>query len=426
MQTQQTKEAKQKTPYSKNVIISVCAIVYFVSYFARKDFAAVMAQMISAERISEDLAGLVGTALFIAYGVGQLISGYLGDKISPRVLLLSGLFTTGACNLIMPLVENSYLFIPVWAINGLAQAMLWPPIIRMLADNLDREGYVLGNLVVTSAAHVSTVILYVYAPICFKYSGWQTVFFSAAALSLLAIIVFVLAMIFVLPKEPKREVPTAQRKAPEKKGGFVRTLAESGIFSVFGAIIAMGFLKDGIESWLPTLYAQAFNRPVGESTLLSAIIPVFSIISIVVIKLLYKTKLFSNEARGVAVLFGISAVLSIPLCILVGVDNRAVQMICLVLAALICGCMHGCNFLYISCLPGRFAALGRSATTSGYCNAFTYVGAAIASYGFAVISSGFGWNVTVGVWIFVAALGALLSLTALPRYTRFINDDKGA
>ena len=63
-------------------------MVYFVSYFSRKDFAAVMAGMISDGSISRANAGLVGTMLFAFYGVGQLISGYLGDKMKPRSLIM--------------------------------------------------------------------------------------------------------------------------------------------------------------------------------------------------------------------------------------------------------------------------------------------------------------------------------------------------
>ena len=65
---------------TKSFLIILCSAVYFVSYFSRKDFAAVMEGMISENIIEKSLAGLALTMLFIFYGVGQLISGYLGDK----------------------------------------------------------------------------------------------------------------------------------------------------------------------------------------------------------------------------------------------------------------------------------------------------------------------------------------------------------
>ena len=61
------------------MIVAILSLVYFVSYFARKDFAAVMAVMLSENIINKSEGGLIGMALFVCYGVGQLVSGYLGD-----------------------------------------------------------------------------------------------------------------------------------------------------------------------------------------------------------------------------------------------------------------------------------------------------------------------------------------------------------
>ena len=58
--------------------------------------------------------------------------------------------------------------------------MLWPPIVKLLSTYLDHERCVTANLVVTSAAHVFTVLLYLYAPICIKFTDWKTVFFTAS------------------------------------------------------------------------------------------------------------------------------------------------------------------------------------------------------------------------------------------------------
>ena len=133
-----------KKTYSKFWIIAVCSLVYFTSYFARKDFAAAMAGMLSEAVIDKPTAGLIGTVLFAFSGVGQLISGYLGDKIKPTILIISGLGTTAVCNLLMPLVPYSWLMIPVWALNGLAQAMMWPPIVKILSAalrDIDYKGW---------------------------------------------------------------------------------------------------------------------------------------------------------------------------------------------------------------------------------------------------------------------------------------------
>ena len=99
-------------------------------------------------------------------------------------------------------------------------------------------------------------------------------------------------------------------------------------------------------------------------------------------------------------------------------------MVCLILACAVCACMHGVNFLFISCLAGRFSRYGKAATTSGLCNTFIYVGAAISMYGMAAISEIFSWQMTVISWIIIAALGVIFTLISLKPYTRFIKEDE--
>lgn len=414
-----------RTKYSGRAIVAICSLVYFASYFTRKGFAATMAGMISAGVIDKSMGGFIGMGLFICYGVGQLISGYLGDKIKPRDLIFIGLGLSGACNLLMPLVPNPTLMIPIWALNGLGQAMLWPPIVRMLADSLDHERFVRANLLVTSAAHISTIILYLYVPVCLEFFAWQTVFYTASAVALVTLVIFAISMSLVVGKSsvdstPKSNTPTpVSTKTAEDFNVFMKRAIGAGIIPVLVGIVMMGFLRDGIESWLPTLYSEAFGRDASESVLVSVLLPIFSVLSISVITVLHRSPLFGNEVRGSLVIFAAAAVACIPLSILISLDSAVIRAICLVLAALVCAFMHAINFLLISCLPGRFSAMGRSATASGFCNACVYIGAAISMYGIAATST-LGWNVTAITWIGISAVGAIATLAALKAYTKFI------
>lgn len=404
------------------LLVFLCSFVYFVSYFSRKDFAAVMAGMLEANVIEKGTAGLVGTGLFVCYGVGQLLSGYLGDKIKPRNLIILGLSMTAVANLIMPLIKTSPLMIPTWAFNGFAQAMLWPPIVRILSDNLDHESFIKANLLVTSAAHVATILLYLYVPVCLEFFSWKTVFFTASALAVLAILVFAVALSFIVLNSGAHS-KKANSDGNVQNIGYFSLIKKAGIIEIFIAIIMMGILKDGIESWLPTLYSEAFNRDASESILVSVSLPIFSIISITVITALHKNKLFNNEVLGSAILFLGVVILALPIVFMIKSESAVIRIICLVLSALVCGCMHGVNFLLISCLPGRFSTYGKAATTSGLCNAFVYVGAAISMYGFALISELFDWQATVISWILVAALGIAFTVISLKSYTKFIKSE---
>ena len=187
----------------------------------------------------------------------------------------------------------------------------------------------------------------------------------------------------------------------------------------------MGVMRDGIESWLPTLYCEVFNKSSEEGILVSVLLPIFSIISLFVVRLVHKSKLFNNEARGSGILFLIAIALSTPVTFLINHSQKWSQILCLVLIALVCALMHSCNFLLISCVPGRFAKSGRSSTIGGICNACTYIGASVSSYGFALISDALGWSATIGFWIGTLGLGVAFAIIALHRYTSFLKEHHG-
>ena len=439
-------KATDKKDYSRLGIILLCSLVYFVSYFSRKDFAAAMAGMLSEEVLARSTAGLIGTMMFVFYGTGQLISGYLGDKIKPKYLIIIGLMTTGVCNLLMPIVPE-WAMIPVWGVNGLAQAMLWPPIVKILSQHLDHKTYVTANLVVTSAAHLATILLYVYVPLCLSFMSWQAVFFTASIIALCSVVIFAVVMRIILPENSQVEPisvatdehKSAGQKDEENENGAKTTHAtaslqqnksiisifrDSGVLTVFVCIIVCGFLRDGIESWLPTLYSEAFGRGASESILVSVILPIFSIASISLVTALHKNRLFGNEIVGSAILFGIALVCAIPLMIFVELDGAFFAVASLLLTAFICAAMHGVNFLLISCLPGRFSGTGRAATVGGVCNSCVYIGAAISTYGIAMLSKALGWRYTIAGWIALCALGIAFCFVSYKKYTAMLNAEK--
>ena len=409
----------EKKKYSGRTIVALCTIAYFASYFSRKTFAVVMVNMLEVGVLDRDVAGIIGTVLFIFYGVGQLISGYLGDRLSPKYLMFSGLMISAVCNFLLPVVPNQYWIIPIWAVNGFAQALLWPPIVRILSDNLSHERYVTANVVVTCGAHVSTIVLYLYAPLCIKWWSYKAVFFSSTVFCLVAGAVFLVAMAVIVGKK-ENALPVATPKAELASGSVWQLLRRSGIIPIFVCIVVMGFMRDGIESWLPTLYSEAFGRDSSESILVSVALPIFSIISVFIVRIIHKGKTFNNEARGAGILFALSIALCIPFACLISVEHTAARVVCLLLAGVISACMHSSNFLLISCLPGRFAGTGKTSTVGGLCNACTYVGAAISMYGIAIVSEAFGWTWTIVSWIFILALGVLFACLAFKKYTRFL------
>ena len=56
--------------------------VYFMSYTTRINYNTVLVEISTAESISRSLLALPLTASFITYGLGQIISGWLGTSLT--------------------------------------------------------------------------------------------------------------------------------------------------------------------------------------------------------------------------------------------------------------------------------------------------------------------------------------------------------
>ncbi len=413
--------------YSGGKIVAICSLAYFVSYFCRKDFSAVMAGMIEDGVITKQVAGYIGMALFVFCGLGQLVSGYLGDRFNPSHIILVGLCVTALSNLMMALVSSACLMILIWGLNGFAQAMLWPPIVRILSDNLEHERFVRANMCVTVAAHVSSILLYIYVPICLQTFSYKTVFCTAFVVGMIAMTEFAFAMHRVIFAKNYFEIPYPSLHkcdcTAEGEHKYISLVLKSGLPATLVSIMIVGILRDGIESWLPTLYSEAFGRDAAESVLLSVSLPIFAIISLCSITVLHKTKLFNNEVNGSIIIFAISFVLSAAILFFIGSESAVGRITCLILAAIVCSTMQAANFMLVSCLTGRYSRYGKTSTTSGITNSLTYVGAAVSMYAFPAISEKVGWSGTVFLWVVLSLIGAICLIAVAKKYARFIADD---
>ena len=88
----------EKKKRTGGALIALASLVYFTSYLTRLNFGAVLVEFLGETGLSPDIGGLIGSALFFAYGAGQLISGFLGDRLPPQHIILGGIAVSAVCN----------------------------------------------------------------------------------------------------------------------------------------------------------------------------------------------------------------------------------------------------------------------------------------------------------------------------------------
>ena len=99
-------------------------LTYFASYVTRINFAVMLVKICSDLNQPKTAMAIVVTGLTVTYGFGQILSGFMGDKMKAQRMISVGLAIACITNAAMTVCHSIPLMTAVWCINGFAQAML--------------------------------------------------------------------------------------------------------------------------------------------------------------------------------------------------------------------------------------------------------------------------------------------------------------
>ncbi|MBQ7985695.1 MAG: MFS transporter [Clostridia bacterium] len=386
----------KKHQLSSTAIISLFTITYFVSYITRINFAAVISEVVNSTHFTKTALSLAITGISVTYGIGQVISGICGDRISPKKLVFFGLILTSLMNILIPFCQNPVQMTVVWCINGFAQSFMWPPIVALLTILIPSKDYSHATVKISWGSSFGTIFVYLAAPFFIHISGWKMVFFVSAIAGILMAIVWHMLC-------PDTE-PVRREKEVKQEKSTVSLFSPLMLFIML-AIILQGALRDGVTTWMPSYISDTYNLSSVISILTGVLLPIFSLVCFNFAEKLYK-KVFTNPLKCAGVIFGVGAISAGLIQLFTG----TFAAMSVVFSALLTGCMHGVNLMLICILPAYFKNSGNVSTVSGVLNSCTYVGSAVSTYGIAYISDNFGWNATISTWTVIAILGTVICL----------------
>ena len=382
-------------------------IVCFASYITRLNFAAVLVEFIQVESVMKSAASVIITTMLITHGVGQLLSGYLGDRVAPRHLIFFGLFVAAVCNMLLPLFSPSIAVMSViWGINGIAQAMLWPPLLKICANALSSEDYNRLVPVIDSSCASATIAVYLISPLIITLSGWKQVFYIASAFAAVAAVAWLLTTGSLLKNVSfTSDIEKKSISQYGKKGNHtVLKLLPCILLSA----AMLGILKDGITTWMPTFISETFKMKSTESILSTVVIPAsHMLIGLSTYRVLKAMK--RDVFAAISLYFTITA----GFLLLLWCSGTNSMILSTVFIALGSGGLHGINALSTYYLPELLGGTERISFYAGLLNAAIFVGSALSTFLFAVISEALGWNMTVISWVIFAFIGLALMLISM-------------
>ena len=388
----------------------LCWLVYCVSYIGRLNYSSAMAQIISERILTASQAGFISMAYFFAYGIGQMINGYLGDRVNPKRMIFLGLLCSGLANIAMGISHSAVWMALSWGANGYFQAMIWAPIIRIFAEMLHGEDRVNCSVNIVSSQIIGTLLSYLISAGVLAVASWPGVFIAAAILLAAASLLWSIGFWDVCRHGETAGEGTGIKERPGQKEGkaqnsFRQLMISSGILTLLIPIMVHGMLKDGVTSWVPTYISESFGITASFSVLLTSILPVINLSGAYLARFIYRR---TRERIGLSVFVFFTAATAGLLLLCTAGSLSSILTACFL--AVITASMMAVNTLVVNIYPLRFRRHGRVSGVSGFLNAMAYLGTAISTFTIGLMVEYRGWQATIYVWLAVTVVAGLLCL----------------
>lgn len=391
----------QKRTNIRNAILlgGMCALAYLAVYVVRNVLSTVT-PMITAEGVmSTEQIGTLSSVFFVAYAVGQLFNGVLGDHIPAKYMIGFGLMLAGVCHLGLtaslssPLLANA-----LYAAVGVFLAMVYGPMTKVVAENVHplyaprcSLGYTFSSLLGSPAAGVLAMVL-----------SWQGVFVgSSATLMIMGLVVFVSFCLYERRGIIKPLAAREKKTAPVAGG--IRLLLKRHIVKFAFVAIVTGVIRTTVVFWLPTYLAQHLGYTEQQAS------GIFSVATLVIsftafVSVFVYERLGHNMHVTVLLAFILSAVCFGGVYI---VTQPLVNAVLLVAAIFMSNC--AASILW-SCYCPSLWDTGMVSTATGFLDFLSYIAAAVSSSVFAGLVDVIGWRGLVLTWLGIMVFGVAVTL----------------
>lgn len=406
-------------------------ITYGTFYLCRANISFALPGLAAEFGYSKTLLGLLGSALFIMYSLGQFVNGQLGDKFGARKLVFTGMIVSALLNIVFSFSAAFAFMLIVWGLNGYFQSMGWSPQVKTMANwfTVKQRGKWMGLM--GSCYQIGNAYSWLLASYVAANYGWRAIFWVPSIIFLISSAHFVTRIrnapeeIGLPPIEQLRKLldPVKEQKdgldptsAPvckvteDKHLGFKQTIkicvSNPRIWAVSVAFFCLDIIRYGFFYWAPTYLIEVQGAKITSAGLSVAVLPIAGSIGAIVCG--WATgKFFENRrAPVISVCLFTLAVFSYffytapPGAWLWG-------LICL---AIIGFCTYGPHVLMVGHAAQDFAGRKAAASAAGFIDGFGYIGAAMTGVFTGWLVDNYGWGAGFWYWIIAALIAAVIML----------------
>jgi sugar phosphate permease len=398
-------------------IIALLFAGYGALYFCRADLAVATSLIVDdltrhgsnrAEAIVR--LGTIQSLGVLAYALGKLFLGGLGDFWGGRVSFLIGLAGATLFTLLFATTGMIPIFTIAWFGNRLTQSIAWAGLIKVSSKWFDYSSYgtiigilSLSYLVGDFAARGSMGML------IDRGSGWQALFYYAAgvtALILIANLVFLresrAAAGFTEAKPNPMSLFAETESRPANIAALLRPLFRSRAFLVVCALsLGCTIIRETFNIWTPLYLKDFLGYSTSKAASMSALFPGVGAVSVLASGWL-SDRLGAN-GRAVILFAGLSATVAALALLMSARPDAPGSLLPLIGIGAIAFCLLGPYSYLGGAFALDFGGKQASAVSSGIIDGVGYLGAVAAGDSVARISVTFGWR---GVFVALSVVSA--------------------
>lgn len=379
---------------NRKAFFTLCFFTYVCTYLCRVDLSSALIKMEKELALSPEKLGMIGSLFFCSYACGQLINGFLGDRINPEKFVAIALAGTISVNFLISLSNQYFVILFLWCINGCFQSMFWGPIMRMLSLRFPIEKKSMLSTGMSCSMMVAYILTWSVLGRLLLPSSWRSYFLVPAILTLI-VLFFWLYQLF-LKKESVSPPPTPP---------VVQVLSKfiSGkLYRVAFICVCLGLIKESVLLWAPVILTSLLGLQVKDSFLFLLIFPLVNFMGI----------FFSG-----AIARHFSKNLKYPLFLLFGIITCSAACLAfqgipsplyICLLAIISASSYGCNNILLGIAPLSYAKEGMVSSLVGIFDFSSYCGAAISSYVLGVFLTEENFTPVLFIWAGVSIIALLL------------------
>lgn len=377
---------------------SFCIATYLASYVTRNILSVSTPEMIKEAFFTKEYTGLLSSICFIFYAAGQLINGFIGDRVHPKYMIIMGLGISSVSTFVIPIFDNRILHFTAFALIGFGLSMLRGPLMKVISENTAATHARMICTLFSMAGFAGPLIASILS-IFFK---WRAVFTATGVIS---VIITVLAVAAITTLEKRGEI----KFVPKYDKGIAGILNVFKLedFIFYMLISSIGEIAgSSITFWIPTYTTEHLGFSNDAASTIYSVVS-FSTLFTPFITLLIYEKLIRNGIKLALVMYVISAVFFIAVRFTAApVLNVSMLIIAKVAAA------AASSIVWSAYIPG-LARSGKVSSANGVIDAAGYAMASLANVLFSTFVGRLGWGGIVNMWYIIMLIGAAVSFIKL-------------